>query len=89
MPTISIRVDETLKQQMDRHPEINWSAEIRQHIDSVLGEKKEREVAKAVLVSERLSQSVDADALENHDSTALIRDWREKRYGPDSQKPHE
>ncbi len=32
MPTITVRVDKELKQQMDRHPEINWSEVTRQAI---------------------------------------------------------
>lgn len=33
MPTITVRVDDELKTQMDRHPEINWSEVTRQAID--------------------------------------------------------
>lgn len=32
MPTITVRVDEELKERMDRHPEINWSEVTRQAI---------------------------------------------------------
>ena len=32
MPTITVRVNEDLKEQMDRHPEINWSEVTRQAI---------------------------------------------------------
>lgn len=32
MPTITVRVDEDLKERMDRHPEINWSEVTRQAI---------------------------------------------------------
>lgn len=32
MPTITVRVDEELKDEMDRHPEINWSEVTRQAI---------------------------------------------------------
>lgn len=82
MPTVSIRVDEDLKRRMDRHREINWSAELRQHIDSVLTEKNERDLARAVLISERLSHAVDPEEVQDHDSTEMIREWRESRYGP-------
>lgn len=33
MGMISIRVDDQLKERMDRHPEINWSEVTRQAID--------------------------------------------------------
>jgi altronate dehydratase len=32
MPTITVRVDEDLKEEMDHHPEINWSEVTRQAI---------------------------------------------------------
>lgn len=32
MPTITVRVDDGLKERMDRHPEINWSEVTRQAI---------------------------------------------------------
>ena len=32
MPSITVNVDETLKEQMERHPEINWSEVTRQAI---------------------------------------------------------
>ena len=36
MGMISVRVDEEHKQEMDSHPEINWSAVTRQAIDEKL-----------------------------------------------------
>ncbi|WP_433633995.1 hypothetical protein [Halomicrococcus sp. NG-SE-24] len=32
MPTITVNVDDDLKEQMERHPEINWSEVTRQAI---------------------------------------------------------
>ncbi|WP_433631259.1 hypothetical protein [Halomicrococcus sp. NG-SE-24] len=32
MPTITVNVDDNLKEQMERHPEINWSEVTRQAI---------------------------------------------------------
>ena len=32
MPTITVNVDDTLKERMDQHPEINWSEVTRQAI---------------------------------------------------------
>jgi predicted translin family RNA/ssDNA-binding protein len=32
MPSITVNVDEALKEQMERHPEINWSEVTRQAI---------------------------------------------------------
>ena len=33
MPTITVNVDDTLKERMDEHPEINWSEVTRQAIE--------------------------------------------------------
>jgi hypothetical protein len=33
MPTITVNVDDTLKERMDKHPEINWSEVTRQAIE--------------------------------------------------------
>lgn len=38
MPTITVNVDEGLKERMERHPEINWSEVTRQAIDEKLSE---------------------------------------------------
>jgi len=36
MPTITVAVDEALKERMEQHPEINWSEVTRQAIDEQL-----------------------------------------------------
>ena len=33
MPSITVNVDDTLKERMERHPEINWSEVTRQAIE--------------------------------------------------------
>jgi hypothetical protein len=33
MPTITVNVDDTLKERMEQHPEINWSEVTRQAIE--------------------------------------------------------
>lgn len=37
MPTITVNVDEALKERMERHPEINWSEVTRQAIREKIG----------------------------------------------------
>jgi altronate dehydratase len=77
MPTITVRVDEDLKEQMDRHPEINWSEVTRQAItDKTAGLERLEQLEKlasgsqateddvaeiAALVNENVAQHYDED----------------------------
>ena len=38
MPTVTVSVDEQLKRQMEKHPEINWSEVTRQAIEEKISE---------------------------------------------------
>ena len=84
MATVSVRVPDELKERMDDHPEINWSAVIRQHIVDELETQANRDLAKAVLASERVSQSVSREAVADLDTSTVIREWRDRRYGKES-----
>lgn len=75
MATISVRVDEQLKQRMEAHPSINWSEVIREAIGNWLERDAQRNLAKAVLITERIRK----EAPEGFNSTELIREWRQRR----------
>lgn len=86
MATVSFRVPDDLKARMDEHPEVNWSAVLREQIARELDELGERNLARAVLVSEHLSAAVDPAAAEEADVAGAVREWRDRRYGPGSQE---
>jgi ketosteroid isomerase-like protein len=83
MATVSVRVPDELKAQMEEHPTVNWSAVLREHIRRELVEREERSLAKAVAKSERLSATVDPDEVADVNTADVIREWRDRRYGPD------
>lgn len=74
--TILIKIDKTTKRKM-RSAEENWSELIRAFIHRELNRR--RNIAKA----ERLRAKLFKKA-KGSDSTAIIREWRDKRYGPNS-----
>ena len=80
MPVISVRVSEEIKRRMDRLKHINWSEVIRRAIIEVLEEEEGRNLAKALLINERIRKK----APKGWDSTELIRFWRDHRYGESS-----
>ena len=85
MSTVSVRVPDELKQRMEEHDEINWSAIIRNHIEEELAEMESRNIARAVATSERLSQEIDADEVREKNTAAIIRRFRDTRYGNGSE----
>ena len=80
MPVVSVRVSEEIKRRMDRLKHINWSEVIRRAIIKVLEEEEGRNLAKALLINERIRKK----APKGWDSTELIRFWRDHRYGKGS-----
>ena len=75
MSKISVRVSDELKKEMEKYPHLNWSQIIREHIWDVIEEKKEKNLARAVLMTERLRKS----APKGFNSTDIIRRFREER----------
>ncbi|MEF8825259.1 MAG: hypothetical protein V5A27_02805 [Halapricum sp.] len=73
-----------IKEQMESHPEINWSAVLRQHIEAELMKFEHQNVANAVATSERLSQQIDEDEVAEENTADVIRDFRDTRYGEES-----
>ena len=81
MATVSLRVPDGLKERMDEHGEINWSAVIRSHLEDELTQLESRNIGHAVAVSERLSSVVDDPAIAEQNTAETIREWRDRRYG--------
>lgn len=85
MSTVSVRVPDELKQRMEEHNEINWSAIIRYHIEEALAEMESRNIARAVATSERLSQEIDVDEVREKNTAEVIRRFRDTRYSKESE----
>lgn len=75
MVNISVRVDEKLKKEMEQLREVNWSKIIREAIRTRIDQEKQRNLAKAVLINEKIRKT----ATKGYDSTNVIREWRERR----------
>ena len=84
MATVSLRVPDELKERMDAHGEINWSAVLRANIEEELERLESRSIGHAVATSERLSNGVDEAEVAEENTAETIREWRERRYGADS-----
>lgn len=84
MATVSFRVPEEIKEKMEAHGEINWSAVLRQQIEEEIAKLEHRNVAHAVATSERLSQQIDEDDAFDENTADVIREFRETRYGGES-----
>ena len=84
MATVSFRVSDELKEKMDEHGEINWSAVLKFSIEGELDRLGSRNIAHAVATSERLSGEItDADVMERN-TAKTVHEWREMRYGAHS-----
>ncbi|MEM4780271.1 MAG: hypothetical protein QXG03_01705 [Halalkalicoccus sp.] len=86
MATVSVRIPDRMKEKMDQFPEVNWSAVLRNQLEAELDRREGRDIARAVLVSERLSNSVDPDSLGEYDSAETIRTYRDSRHGPEERE---
>ena len=80
MAIISVRVSDEIRKRMDRLKHINWSEVIRRAIIKTLEEEEGRNLARAVLLNEKIRKK----APEGWDSTEIIRYWRQRRYGANS-----
>jgi hypothetical protein len=76
MPLITVRVDDATKRDMDRVP-INWSEAIREAISRIIVERQVRNRIRAVQLTDRIRMK----APPGFDSTRIIREWRDRRYG--------
>jgi predicted transcriptional regulator len=84
MATVSLRVPDDVKKKMDEHAEINWSAVIRANIEEEIGRLESRSIGHAVATSERLSNEIDEGEVTDENTADTIREWRDKRYGANS-----
>lgn len=82
MATVSVRVPDELKERMEDHPSVNWSAVLREHIRRELDEREGRRLARAVATNERLRARIDPEEVADQNTAELIRAWRGRRYGP-------
>lgn len=76
MPTISVRIDTELKKEMDKLKRLNWSEVIRKAIKKEIQNEREKNLAKAILINEKIFKK----APEDFNSVELIRHFREERY---------
>ncbi len=76
MTNISVRIDPELKERMDKFKDLNWSAVIRDAIKKKIETETERNLAKAVLINERIIKKAPKD----FNSSDIIRRFREERY---------
>jgi predicted DNA-binding protein len=81
MATVSFRVPDEVKERMNAHDEVNWSAVLRGYIEEELHERDSRNTAHAVATSERLSSAIDPEDVTATNTAETIREFRDGRYG--------
>jgi len=79
MTVISVRVDEETKKLMEQ-ANINWSEFIRVAVKKRLQEERTRNLARAVLINERIRKNNKGEAL----GEDIVRKFRDERYTKDS-----
>ena len=79
MTVITVRIDEETKRMMDEI-KINWSEFIRSAIKSRIMEERRRNLAKAVLINERMRRKGMGEAK----AEEIIRKFRDERHGRSS-----
>ena len=79
MPRISVRLDEETKSSTEALRDVDWSDVIRQSLRDHLAARKRRNRVEALHFMERVS--AHAPVPKGHDSTRIIRHWRDRRYG--------
>jgi Arc/MetJ-type ribon-helix-helix transcriptional regulator len=75
MKTLTVKVDEELRERMKKLKHVNWSEVIRESIRKKIEEENGRNIAEAVLLNEKLRKP----APKAWDSAKVIRGWRLKR----------
>jgi len=73
---ITVRIDEETKKMM-KEIKINWSEFIRNAIRTKVMEERRRNLAKAVLINERIRRKSVGEAR----AEEMIRRFRDERYG--------
>ncbi len=72
MPIVSVRVPEDIKKKMNELSWINWSEVLRKAIIETINQEKSHNIAKAVLITEKLRRKAPA----GWNSIEEIRKWR-------------
>ncbi len=80
MGTVSFRVPDEVKERMEEHDEVNWSAVLRDHIEEELHSLESRNIAHAVATSERLSSAIATGEVATTNTAEQIREFRDGRY---------
>ncbi|MGB9895582.1 MAG: hypothetical protein ACPLN2_06760 [Thermoproteota archaeon] len=75
MAIITVRVDEEIKKMM-KEIKINWSDFIKDAIKSKIDEEKRKNLAKAVLINEKLKRKSKGEAK----AEEIIRKFREEQH---------
>ena len=84
MPIVSVRISEELKERMDAHEAVNWSAIMRTHLEREVAARERTDLGSAIATSERLSRDADGPGVGETDSAAIVRRFREaRRRGPE------
>lgn len=76
MATISVRISQKLKKEMEKFKHINWSEIMRNAIKNEINNQIEKNLAKAVLINERIRKKAPKD----FNSVDIIRRFREERH---------
>jgi len=79
MPVITVRIDEETRRMMEK-VKINWSEFIRSAIRSKVMEERRKNLARAVLINERIRRKSAGEAK----AEEIIRRFRDERYGGSS-----
>jgi len=72
MSTITVKIDQDLREAMRKLRYVNWSEVVREAIRRRVKEERSRNLAEAVLLNERLRRK----APEGWNSAKAIREWR-------------
>ena len=81
---VSFHVSDELKEKMDEHGEINWSAVLRSNVEDELDRLGSRNIARAVATSERLSSEITNADVTERNTAETVREWQETRHGAHS-----
>ena len=75
MSNISVRIDPTLKKEMEKFSHLNWSEIIRIAIKDTIRHAREQNLANAVLLNEKVRKKAPM----GFDSTDIIKKFRAER----------
>ena len=76
MPVITVRIDEETRRMMEK-VKINWSEFIRSAIRNKVMEERGKNLARAVLINERIRRKTAGEA----EAEEIIRRFRDERHG--------